>query len=462
MTGQAQPEGSYLEEYTSDLLALASENKLDPIIGRHDEVNRILQILSRRTKNCPVLIGAAGVGKTALAEGLAQRIHSGQVPESMKHKQVRSLDLTALMSGTAMRGQLEERFKGLLRDLRAIQPILFVDELHTIVNAGKTEGSMDLSNMLKPYLARGEIQLVGATTLDEYRQIEKDSALARRFQSVYIAEPSVEDTISILRGLKTTYELFHGIRIHDDALVAAATLSDRYLTDRHQPDKSIDLIDEACSRLRLEQESKPEILWKVERDLMTRQIELSALQGESESTTDSKAKAKLAAVEAQVKDLQAEVQRLTDVWQSERKELERAKEVKQELEKARLDFEQARRTGNFTKAGELLNSTIPQLERDLHEAEEATHNKKTMLSDSVTADAIATIVARHTGIPVSRIAGEEGQKLLHLEDDLRRRVVGQDHALEAVANCVRLARTRLQAHNRTLGNFLFLGPTVRV
>jgi ATP-dependent Clp protease ATP-binding subunit ClpB len=388
----------------------------------------------------------------------------------MRNKQVLSLDMTQLMSSTAMRGQLEERMKGLLRDLQAVQPILFVDELHTIVNAGKTEGSMDMSNMLKPYLARGEISLVGATTLDEYRIIEKDSALARRFQSVYVAEPSVEDTISILRGIKTSYELFHGLRIQDDALVAAAVLSDRYLTDRYQPDKSIDLVDEACSRLRLEQESKPEILWKVERDLLTKQIELSAIENDvdaawSSSNSTSKSSSRKAVVEGQVKELQAEVQRLTDLWQAERKELSRAQDLKKDLERARTELDQARREGNFNRAGELMHGTIPQLERELHDAELTADRGKpggVMLSDAVTPDAIATIVARHTGIPVSKIAGsKESTRLLHLEDSLRKRVVGQDHALEAVGNCVRLARTRLQAHNRTLGNFLFLGPTVR-
>jgi ATP-dependent Clp protease ATP-binding subunit ClpB len=389
----------------------------------------------------------------------------------MRSRQVLSLDLTSLMSSTAMRGQLEERMKGLLRDLQAVQPILFVDELHTIVNAGKTEGSMDLSNMLKPYLARGEIALVGATTLDEYRVIEKDSALARRFQSVYVAEPSVEDTISILRGIKTSYELFHGLRIQDDALVAAATLSDRYLTDRFQPDKSIDLVDEACSRLRLEQESKPEILWKKERDLLTKQIELSAIENDVDASTSSpssKSSSRKAAVQAQVKELQDEVQRLTELWQAERKELTRVQDIKKELESARTELEQARRDGNFNRAGELMHGTIPQLERDLHDAEQTGGRRATnkpggvMLSDSVTPDAIATIVARHTGIPVSKIASsKESSRLLNLEGSLRKRVVGQDHALEAVGNCVRLARTRLQAHNRTLGNFLFLGPTVR-
>lgn len=320
---------------------------------------------------------------------------------------------------------------------------------------------MDMGNMLKPALARGDLQLVGATTLDEYRIIEKDAALARRFQSVYVAEPNVEDTLSILRGLKTAYELHHGIHIKDEALVAAATLSDRYLTERQQPDKSIDLVDEACSRLRLEQESKPEIIWKVERDLITRQIEKSAL--ENEDASDTKVAARRKEVEEEVQTLQAEVKRLTDLWMAEKNELSRAHEAKEELEQARTDLDVARRRGDFAKAGELLHATIPRLERELDAMESAVENKEgkktKMLADSVTADAIATIVARHTGIPVSRIAGDESRKLLKMEDKLRERVVGQDHALTAVSNCVRLARTRLQARDRTLGNFLFLGPT---
>lgn len=363
--------------------------------------------------------------------------------------------------GAGVRGQFEERLKGVLNDVQAAKGniILFLDELHTMVNAGKGEGSMDMSNMIKPALARGELQLLGATTLQEFRIIEKDAALTRRLQTVYVNEPSVQDTLSILRGLKTAYELHHSIRIKDEALVAAATLSDRYLLDRKQPDKSIDLIDEACSRLRLEQESKPEIIWKVERDLLTRQIEMSALENEEDS--DSKIVARREECKKEVDRLKAEVQRLTDVWMSEKKELNRVQLAKEELEVAKKEMEAARRRGDYARAAELLHGTIPAMEEKLAALVAEVDNKKhsKMLADSVTADAIATIIARHTGIPVSRIAGDESKKLLHIEDKLRERVVGQDHALLAVGNCVRLARTRLQAQDRTLGNFLFLGPT---
>ncbi len=460
---------SYLEQYTVDLTELARKKEgdktiLDPIIGRHDEIRRCLQILGRRQKNNPILIGHAGVGKTAIAEGLAQRIVSGQVPESMKDKKVLSLDVSALVSGAMMRGQFEDRLKGLIAEVQKAsgEIILFVDEIHTIVGAGKAEGSMDMGNILKPALARGELQLLGATTLDEYRILEKDAALARRFQSVYVKEPNAQDTLSILRGLKPHYELHHsGIRIKDEALVAAVELSDRYITDRYQPDKSIDLIDEACSRLRLEQESKPELLWRLERDLMTKQIERSALQGEE----DAESVERRHDVEKEVEKLQQKVDRFTAKWQEERQALVRIKELKEKLSQAKQDLDIARSKGDYAKAGELLHSTIPQHQNELHlleeEAEDAKKKKKKgkLLSDAVTADAVATIVARHTGIPVSRISGSETHKLLHMEDALRQRVVGQDHALEAISNCVRLARTGLQAHDRTLGNFLFVGPS---
>jgi ATP-dependent Clp protease ATP-binding subunit ClpB len=494
---QQQEQQSYLERFTVDLTKLAedqlgsnkasndptgSTSKMDPIIGRHDEIRRCLQILARRSKNNPVLIGQAGVGKTAIAEGLAQRIVSGQVPESMKHKRVLSLDVAGLVSGAMMRGQFEERLKGVIAEVSKAQGsvILFVDELHTMVGAGKAEGGMDMGNMLKPALARGDLQLLGATTLDEYRILEKDAALARRFQSVYVEEPNLEDTFSILRGLKSTYELHHaGLRIKDEALVAAATLSDRYICDRYQPDKSIDLIDEACSRLRLEQESKPEVLWKLERDLMTKQIELSALQGEEyeeeeEENDHSGVAWRRSQVQEQVQSLQKKVDKIAQRWQEERDALTRVKDVKQNLSDAKREMEVARSKGDYAKAGELLHSTIPQLEHELQELEEEQDEsggnsssssskkkkkKQKLLAEAVGADAIATIVARHTGIPVSRITGTESHKLLHMEEELRIRVVGQDHALEAVSNCVRLARTQLQAQDRTLGNFLFVGPS---
>ena len=476
-----------MEHYTIDLTAMAAQHQLDPVIGRQDEIRRCLQILARRTKCNPVLIGEAGVGKTAIAEGLAQRIQSGQVPESMKTKRVLSLDLAAVTAGAGIRGQFEERIKGLLKDIQREQGnvILFVDELHTMVNAGKGEGSMDLSNMLKPALARGDLQLFGATTLQEFRIIERDPALTRRLQTVFVNEPNKSDTLSILRGLKTSYELHHSIRIKDEALIAAVSLSDRYIPDRKQPDKSIDLIDEACSKLRLELESKPEAIWQLERDLMTKQIELSAL--DNEENPDPKVLARREECRNDVQTLKDQVQELTTIWQKEKEELNRVQLKKEQLEQAKKEMELARGRGDYNRAAELLHGTIPAMEQELsqlvmnvdhhrHDDDDDDDNGKNnnhpqpphprtkMLADSVTADVIATIVARHTGIPVSRIStgSNESYQLLHIEDTLRQRVVGQDHVLTAIANCVRLARTNLQVSStsdRTMGNFLFLGPT---
>ena len=475
--------GSYLKDYTVDLTDLArgggknkgdsksnnseisSDKNMDPIIGRHEEIRRCLQILARRTKSNPILIGQAGVGKTAVVEGLAQRIVSGQVPESMKHKRVLSLDVPGLMSGAYMRGQFEERLKGVVKEVTESDGnvILFIDEIHLIGTAGKGEGSIDMGNMLKPALARGDLQLVGATTLDEYRILEKDPALARRFQAVYVEEPTIEDTLSILRGLKPHYELHHaGIRIKDEALVAAAEMSDRYITDRFQPDKSIDLVDEACSQLRLEQESKPEVLWKMEQDITTKKIEISALKGED----DKEAIKRRESVEDEVKELEERAQKISGMWQNERDSLNRVKNLKEDLAKAQLEMEIARSKGDFTKAGELIHSTIPALQHELEEREKeedrhdmAATETSRLLIDAVDANAIATIIARATGIPISKISGKESRKLLHMEGELRNRVVGQDHALEVVSNCVRLSRTGLQARDRIRGNFLFAGPS---
>jgi ATP-dependent Clp protease ATP-binding subunit ClpB len=446
-----------LKRYARDLTAAAAEGKVDPVIGRDEEIRRTIQVLSRRTKNNPVLIGDPGVGKTAIAEGLAQRIVKGDVPESLKDKKLLALDMGALIAGAKYRGEFEERLKAVLSEVQAEggRIILFIDELHTIVGAGKAEGAMDAGNLLKPALARGELHCVGATTLDEYRKhIEKDAALARRFQPVFIAEPSVEDTISILRGLKEKYELHHGVRITDSALVAAATLSNRYISDRFLPDKAIDLVDEAASRLKMEVDSKPEELDAIDRDLMQMKIEREALRKES----DAASKDRLTRLDKSIAELEEKSRALTQRWQGEKKKLGEAQKVKEELDQRRTELERAQRRGDLARAGELAYGVIPGLEKKL-KAIEADDGKGAMVEEAVTPDHIAQIVSRWTGIPVDRMLEGEREKLLRMEEVLSKRVVGQREAVEAVATAVRRARAGLQDPNRPIGSFIFLGPT---
>jgi ATP-dependent Clp protease ATP-binding subunit ClpB len=446
-----------LKRYARDLTAAAAEGKIDPVIGRDDEIRRTIQVLSRRTKNNPVLIGDPGVGKTAIAEGLAQRIVKGDVPESLKDKRLLALDMGALIAGAKYRGEFEERLKAVLSEIQAEggRIILFIDELHTIVGAGKAEGAMDAGNLLKPALARGELHCVGATTLDEYRKhIEKDAALARRFQPVYISEPTVEDTISILRGLKEKYEMHHGVRITDSALVAAAMLSNRYITDRFLPDKAIDLVDEAASRLKMEIDSKPEELDAIDRDLMQMKIEREALRKE----TDAASKERLARLEKSITDLEEKSRTLARRWEEEKKKLGQAQKLKEELDQRRTELEQAQRRGDLARAGELAYGVIPTLEKQL-KALEGAEAKGAMVEEAVTPDHIAQIVARWTGIPVERMLEGEREKLLRMETELAKRVVGQREAVEAVSTAVRRARAGLQDPNRPLGSFIFLGPT---
>jgi len=454
----AGAEDSYdaLNKYARDLTEAAREGKIDPIIGRDEEIRRAMQVLSRRTKNNPVLIGEPGVGKTAIAEGLALRIVDGDVPESLRNKKLMALDMGALIAGAKYRGEFEERLKAILSEITAAagEIILFIDEMHVLVGAGKTDGAMDAANLIKPALARGELHCVGATTLDEYRKyVEKDAALARRFQPLVVEEPTVEDTISILRGIKEKYELHHGVRISDAALVAAATLSHRYITDRFLPDKAIDLMDEASSRLRMEVDSKPEELDALDRQILQMQIEAEALKKED----DQASRDRLEKLEKELSELQQQSAEMTAKWQSERDKLEAARTLQEKLDHARAELDQAKRAGDLAKAGELSYGVIPQLEKQLAEAED--HEHDVMVDEAVRPEQIAEVVARWTGVPVAKMLEGEKEKLLRMEEELGKRVIGQRQAVDAVSRAVRRARAGLQDENRPLGSFLFLGPT---